>query len=106
MQQVKVIIVGNGDRANCYCKYAISHPEDLQVVAIVDPDKRKQREGAEKYGVAKELCFDSVEDCMRYHEKHGKIADGVVNATMDELHYQTAMPFLRAGYNMLLESRL
>ena len=103
MKQVKVIIVGNGDRANCYCKYAISHPEDLQVVAIVDPDKRKQKEGAEKYGVKKELCFDSVEDCMRYHEQHGKFADGVVNATMDELHYQTAMPFLRAGYNMLLE---
>lgn len=103
METVKVIIVGNGDRANCYCKYALSNPEDLQVVAIVDPSKRKQAEGAKKYGIPEERCFDSVEDCMRYHDKHGKFADGVVNCTMDELHYATSIPFLRAGYNMLLE---
>ena len=70
MKQIKVVIVGNGDRANCYCKYALSHPEDLKVVAIVDPDKRKQKEGAEKYGVSEELCFNSVDDFMRYHEQY------------------------------------
>ena len=103
MKQVSLIIVGNGDRANCYCKYAVLHPEELKIAAIVDPSERKRKEGAETYGVPQELLFASVDECIAYHEKHGKIADAVVNCTMDELHYQTAMPFLKKGYHMLLE---
>ena len=103
MKKVKLIIVGNGDRATCYGKYALTNPEDLQIVAIVDPSERKRKEGAEKYGVAKEMCFESVEKCIEYHDKHEKFADAVFNGTMDELHYETAMPFLKKGYNMLLE---
>lgn len=102
-KQVTIIIVGNGDRANCYCKYAISNPEDLKVVAIVDPSARKRKEGSEKYGVAQDMCFASVEECIAYHDKNGKIADAVLNSTMDELHYETAMPFIQRGYHMLLE---
>ena len=102
-KQVKVIIVGNGDRANCYCKYALSNPEELKVAAIVDPSIRKQQEGAKKYGVPSERCFSSVDECIKYHETHGKIADGVLNCTMDELHYETTIPFLKKGYHMLLE---
>ncbi len=103
MQQVKVIIIGNGDRAGCYCKYAISNPERLKVVAIVDPDPRKQALGQKLYGVEKERCFNSVDECIAFYEAHGKEADAVLNCTMDELHYQTAMPFLKRGYHMLLE---
>lgn len=103
MKQVSVIIVGNGDRSNCYCRYALSHPEALKVAAIVDPSKRKRAEGAKTYGVPEELLFESVEDCVTYHDEHGKIADAVINGTMDELHYETAMPFLKRGYHMLLE---
>lgn len=103
MKPVKIAIIGNGDRANCYCKYALTNPQDLTVTAIVDPDKRKQEEGAKLYSVPTQNCFDSVGDLLRYEESRGKLADCVVNATMDELHYSTAMPLLRAGYSMLLE---
>ena len=100
---VKLIIVGNGDRANCYCKYALAFPQELKVVAIVDPDERKRNEGAVTYGVSKNHCFKTVADLLEYEKIHGRLADGVVNTTMDEAHYETAMPLLRAGYNMLLE---
>ena len=103
MEQVKIIIVGNGDRANCYCKYALSNPEKLKVVAIIDPSDYKKRLGTEKYGVPLDMCFDSVDDFLVYHKQHGKVADAVLNSTMDELHYQTAIPLLKAGYHMLLE---
>lgn len=103
MKQVKVIIVGNGDRANCYCKLALTAPELLKVAAIVDPSERKLAEGAQRYGVPPDHCFTSVDECIRYHERHGRIADGVLNCTMDELHYETAIPFLQKGYHMLLE---
>lgn len=103
MKQIKVAIVGNGDRANCYCKYALAHPDELQVVAVVDPNPEKLREGMQTYGVSEQMCFESVEELLAFHATHGKIADGIVNATMDEYHYETAIPLLNAGYDMLLE---
>ena len=103
MKPVRVAIVGNGDRANCYCQYALTNPENLQVTAIVDPNERKLQEGKEKYGVAQEYLFKSVKDFLEYERVHGRSVDGVVVATMDELHYETAMPFLKKGYDMLLE---
>ena len=103
MKQVKIIIVGNGERAGCYCKYAISDPDRLKIEAIVDPDERKLNEGKLLYGVPEDKLFRSVKDCVDYYDKNGKTADGVLNCTMDELHYETAMPFLERGYNMLIE---
>jgi len=102
-EKVRLIIVGNGDRASCYGKYALTHPEKLQIVAIVDPIQRKREEGAKLYGVSKDKLFKSVGECLAYRDKHGEFADAVFIGTMDELHYETAMPFLRKGYNMLLE---
>lgn len=103
MNPVKVIIVGNGERASCYCKYALYSPENLQVTAIVDPDKNKLKEGAKLYGVPEEHCFESVEKFLEKREEYAIEADGVINATMDEYHYRTAIPLLKAGYHMLLE---
>ena len=103
MNPVKVIIVGNGERASCYCKYALYSPENLQVTAIVDPDKNKLKEGAKLYGVPERHCFESVEKFLEKREEYAIEADGVINATMDEYHYRTAIPLLKAGYHMLLE---
>ena len=103
MNPVKVIIVGNGERASCYCKYALYSPENLQVTAIVDPDKNKLKEGAKLYGVPEMHCFESVEKFLEKREEYAIEADGVINATMDEYHYRTAIPLLKAGYHMLLE---
>ncbi|MBE5739391.1 MAG: Gfo/Idh/MocA family oxidoreductase [Clostridiales bacterium] len=103
MKPIKVVIVGNGERATCYCKYALQAPENLQVVAIVDPDINKLEEGSAMYGVPRAHCFESVEEFLSKREALGIQADGVVNATMDEYHYQTAIPLLKAGYHMLLE---
>lgn len=103
MNPVKVIIVGNGERASCYCKYALYSLENLQVTAIVDPDKNKLKEGAKLYGVPERHCFESVEKFLEKREEYAIEADGVINATMDEYHYRTAIPLLKAGYHMLLE---
>ena len=102
MDIVKIIIVGNGERAGCYMKYLNGH-DDLKVVAVIDPDRRKQREAEIKYDVPEDKCFDSVEDYISYTDKNGKEADCVLNATMDEYHYETAIPLLKQGYHMLLE---
>ena len=45
------------------------------------------------------MCFSSAQELA----KHGKLADAVINGTMDEQHLETAIPLLDAGYDMLLE---
>ena len=48
---VKVVLVGAGDRADEYAKYALLSPEKMQVVGIVDPDKIRNDIMREKYFV-------------------------------------------------------
>ncbi len=43
-----------------------------------------------------------LESAQKLAEK-GKLADTVINGTMDEQHIETAIPLLNAGYDMLLE---
>ena len=56
-------------------------------------------EAADKYGVPVERRFTLLYEFI----KSGIECDFVVNATMDEMHYETAMKIIRAGLNMILE---
>lgn len=53
----------------------------------------------EYFGFGEDMCFESAQ---KLAEK-GKLADTVINGTMDEQHIETAIPLLNAGYDMLLE---
>ena len=99
MKTVQVIVVGFGDRGRAYTKYALNHPERLKVCAVVEPNEFRRNCAKEMFGLREENCFASVEDAV----KRGKFCDAVIDTTMDELHIQTAIPFLELGYDMLLE---
>ncbi len=96
---VTVVLVGAGDRADVYAAYALSNPDKMKVVGIVDPHKIRNDIMRDKYNVPAENCFESVEEFV----KREKFADAVINGTMDHLHVQTSIPILRKGYDMLLE---
>lgn len=100
--KLKVVVVGCGDRATVYCHEGVDNLKQLQVVACVDPDEERLRYMRENFGVAENMCFKSVDEVLAL----GKIADAVINGTMDNLHLQTAIPFLQQGYHMLLEKPL
>ncbi len=99
MKIVKVVVVGFGDRGGAYTKYAVDHPDRLKVQAVVDPNPFRRQLAKERFSLSEEMLFESVTDCVN----RGKIADAVINTTMDELHIETALPFLKLGYDMLLE---
>ncbi len=96
---VKVVLVGAGDRANEYARYALLAPDKLQIVGIVDPDKIRNDIMRDRYSVPAKNCFASVEEFVARE----KFADAVINGTMDQLHVVTSIPILRRGYDMLLE---
>ena len=102
MKKIKFIVVGYGNRAAIYCRNAMKLDKNVEFVACVDPDTKKLVKAQKELGVSSEMCFTDLEELVRY----GKIADCVINGTMDKLHLQTALPFLELGYDMLLEKPL
>ncbi len=99
---VKVVIVGAGDRGNVYARYALSSPDKMKVVGIVEPDPVRNELMAEKYSLPAENCFFSADDFL----KREVFADAVINGTMDQLHVPTSIPILKKGYHILLEKPL
>ena len=96
---VTAVVVGCGDRGTTYCTAAYDAGLPFKVVAAVDPDENRLRLMREKYGVLPEMCFKDMKDILA----KGRIANCVINGTMDQLHVPTSLPFLEQGYNMLLE---
>lgn len=96
---ITAIIVGGGHRAIIYGEYSLTHPDELKVIGIADPDESRRKSAAVKFGFSEEFCFESAEELA----KKGKLADVIINGTMDCDHVKTSIPLLECGYDMLLE---
>lgn len=99
MRRIQTVVIGCGDRATVYCEEGVHNLKTMQVAAAIDPDPERLRYMRERFGVPPEKCYTDMQDVLG----QGKIADCVINGTMDSLHLSTALPFLRQGYDMLLE---
>ena len=99
LQPVTAVIVGGGHRAIIYADYSLKHPDELKIVGIAEPDEYRREEARKKYNIPKENCFYDADELA----KRGKIADAVINGTMDMDHVKTSIPLLKLGYDMLLE---
>lgn len=65
----------------------------------MEPDPARRRLAGKQFGLEDRHCFESVEQLV-----NGPIiADAIINGTMDDLHVQTTLPLLKAGYDVLLE---
>ena len=61
--------------------------------------QNNSKKAAEKFGFGEDMIFHDADELVR----HGKLADCVINGTMDEDHVRTTVPLLEAGYDVLLE---
>lgn len=93
------VIVGFGNRGEVYADYSLQVKDEFKVIGIVDPNPFKLQLAKDKYGLSDDQLFTSLDDFLAKNVK----ADIVINATMDELHYETSMKILNAGYDMLVE---
>lgn len=99
MRQIKAVIVGYGNRGQVYAAYALQEPKQLKIVGVVDPNKFLLGEAKKAFKLSNQQLFTNLAAFKRAHIK----ADVVINATMDELHYKTAIEILNMKYNMLME---
>jgi len=70
-----------------------------RVVVVVEPDPIKREIVARECGLSDNAVFDSAESFFA----QPKMADAVINTTMDRAHAETAIPAMEKGYHLLLE---
>lgn len=101
-KKISVVVVGCGDRATTYMREGVLFFKTMEVAAAIDPNPERLRYMQETFGVSADKCYTDMKQVLA----QGKIADCVVNGTMDQYHLETAIPFLEQGYDMLLEKPL
>ena len=99
MKKLKAALLGAGNRGQIYCDYALTCPEELEIVSVVDINAFKMNEAGDKYRIKKEMRFLDLDAFIKANIS----CDFVINATMDEMHYETSMKLIEAGYNLILE---
>jgi predicted dehydrogenase len=92
-------IVGAGHRSMVYADYSTSNPDKLKIVALADPNPLRREWLGERYNIPEEMRFQDADALAA----QGKIADCIINGTMDEQHVPTCLPLLELGYDILLE---
>lgn len=99
MKKMKAALVGAGNRGCVYSDYSLDCPEELEIVAVVDPDRVHLNFAGDRYSINKNRRYSGVDDFLK-----DKIeCDFVIDATMDEAHYVTCKKLMLAGYNVQLE---
>ena len=99
IKKLRAVVVGYGNRGQVYADYSLDCPDQFEIIGAVDPNPFRLNEAKKRYGLSDASLFNSLDDFLSQ-----KIScDLVINATMDQLHYETAMKILEAGYDMLME---
>ena len=96
---VTVMIIGAGGRGRTYAQYAAKFPNSMKIVGVADLNPHRRNEMAKKHNIPAENQFAHFNDAL----SKAKLADAVVIATPDNLHYEPCMKALALGYDVLLE---
>jgi len=100
MKKITFAIAGCGSRGmNTYAKCLERYADRAELVVVADIRPDRVQVAAERYNIPAERCFDSVESLLMTQ----KLADVLIIATPDDVHYQPAMDALCLGYHLLLE---
>ncbi|MBO5411658.1 MAG: Gfo/Idh/MocA family oxidoreductase [Clostridia bacterium] len=99
MKKLQAVLLGAGNRGCAYADYSLEAPSELEIVAIIEISDLRLKEAGDRYSVPESNRFKDLDEFLAK-----KIpCDFVINATMDEIHYETSVKIMNAGYNMLLE---
>jgi len=100
MQAMELALLGAGSRGTfAYGGYATMNPHRVRFVAVAEPDPGRRQRFAAEHRIAPERCFASWEELLA----RPPLAEGLINATMDQAHVPSTLAALQAGYHVLLE---
>lgn len=99
MRKLKLILIGGGDRGNCYLKFLESNPECFELVGLAEPVKEKREYLKGKFGVSEDMCFENYKELLSIP----KCAEIAMICTQDRMHYEPSMMAISKQYDLLLE---
>lgn len=99
MKQLKVILLGAGQRGQTYTDVMAALPQQFWVVGVAEPVEANREYIRQKHNIPTENCVCSWEQLL----DRPAFADVAIIATQDKLHYAPAMKALELGYDLLLE---
>jgi predicted dehydrogenase len=99
-EPLTALLFGAGARGEgAYGPYALANPDQIRFVAVAEPDPVRRENFASQHAISADHCFENWQDALAA----GKIADVVLNCTQDQMHAESGIAALQAGYDMLLE---
>ena len=99
-EPLQLLLFGAGNRgADAYGAYALQHPDQVQFVAVAEPDSFRRTEFGRAHQIPPRNQFTTWQEALTA----GKIADALINATQDDMHHSSTLAALKAGYDILLE---
>ena len=81
MAKVKVAAMGAGNRMNAYSEYARMHPEEMEIVAVIEPNALRREHYRQRFGIPGSGCYSSWEDFLSLPKQ----ADALFLCTPDAL---------------------
>lgn len=99
MTPLSLIVIGAGERGTGHARWALSHPDRAQVVAVAEPRAVRRQQFAAEHGIT----VDGAVCDWRELAERGRIADAVLICTQDRMHLQPALAFAELGYHIMLE---
>lgn len=94
------IMIGAGQRCERpFGAYALSHPDEIKVIAVVEPDDFRRERFALEHNIPVSHRFKNTDPVY----SHDRLADIIFNASPDRFHINTTLPALSLGYHILLE---
>ena len=99
MKKLSAVVVGFGGRGATYAKYAMEHPQELEILAVADPNPTRRETAAQRHGIPEEKLYTTWEELAA----QPKMADFAILATQDNMHHAPALALIEKGYHLLLE---
>ena len=100
MEPVKAALIGAGQRGMLsYAPYAIDHPNEIQFVAVAEPNEIRRKEFARIHNIGEDMQFESWEQLL----SKPRVCQAIFICTVDTEHYAPAIKAIEAGYDIMLE---
>ena len=99
MKKITCVILGYGDRSSRYAAYAKEKSEELEIIGAIDVNPLKLKMAKAEFNLPDNVLYSNLDEFLQADVK----CDVVINGTMDQYHYETTIPLLEKGYNILLE---